>query len=116
MTQHHDRWERLPGWVKILVAIGSIWVAGWTSSWAAQEFRGLPAAVADHESRIVVLENAKEDDREKINRNFIYLACRLDEIRDRDAGSGPSNARCNLILDAETQDILRTLRGNSTLQ
>lgn len=107
MTEHRDDWwGRLPGWVRAAIAVATVWAAGWTSSWAAQEYRGLPDAVLDHEARISVLERVRVKDQDRAMRAFLYTGCRLDEIV-----AGKSGTRCDLVLDDYMRELLQQLRS-----
>ena len=61
----------MPQWARGVTAVAALFVTGWTSSWAAQEYRGLPDAVVNHESRISALEESRDVAESRTNANFI---------------------------------------------
>lgn len=109
---HHDVWSRLPGWVRAFVAIGVVWMAGWTGALVAAEYAGVPNKLSEHAQRITRLEVTAESSAERADRIFIYLACRLDEMANAAPGTTAGAGRCGLVLDDETRSILRELRTN----
>lgn len=60
-----DLWARLPGWVRAVIAIGTIFGAGVTATMVAHEYQGMPAVLQDHGQRIRALEQMRDADAAK---------------------------------------------------
>lgn len=99
-----DWWGRLPGVVKVFIAIVAIWMAGWTSALVAERFSGIPSIVDSHDRRITALEQQGVFEADRTNRHLQFLACRIEDLI---AGT---EGRCDLVLDATSRAVLEGLR------
>jgi hypothetical protein len=104
-----DWWARLPGVLKILIALAAVWASGASATLFAQRFSEIPAAVEAHGRRITTLEQVSEFERDRTNRNLLFLACRIEDMIE-----GTDGRRCDLVLDASSRAVLDGLRSPRT--
>jgi hypothetical protein len=103
-----DWWAKLPGIIKIFIALGSVWIAGWTSALVAERFSHVPQVVEQHERRLLDLERHTINEADRTNRHLLFLSCRIEDMSENVAAQ---QSRCDLVLDGPARAVLDGLRN-----